>query len=68
MLSRDFKPDARLAQHLKDVRVILQTGSKTGSYLPLSALHEELLAEAVERGLGDSDNSAVIELFRRPRP
>jgi 3-hydroxyisobutyrate dehydrogenase-like beta-hydroxyacid dehydrogenase len=65
MLSGDFTPEARLAQHLKDVRLILETGRGTGARLPLSALHEQLLAEAVERGLGASDNSAVIELFRK---
>jgi len=65
MLSRDFTPEARLAQHLKDVRLILETGRATGARLPLSALHEQLLAEAVESGLGASDNSAVIELFRK---
>jgi 3-hydroxyisobutyrate dehydrogenase-like beta-hydroxyacid dehydrogenase len=64
MLSRDFTPEARLAQHLKDVRIILETGRSINARLPLSALHEQLLAEAVERGLGASDNSAVIELFR----
>jgi 3-hydroxyisobutyrate dehydrogenase-like beta-hydroxyacid dehydrogenase len=66
MLSGDYTPEARLAQHLKDVRLILQTGRKTGARLPLSELHEALLDEAVERGLGSSDNSAVIELYRKP--
>ncbi len=64
MLSRDFTPEARLAQHLKDVRLILEVGRSTSARLPLSTLHEKLLAEAVERGLGAFDNSVVIELFR----
>jgi 3-hydroxyisobutyrate dehydrogenase-like beta-hydroxyacid dehydrogenase len=66
MLSRDFTPEARLAQHLKDVRLILATGRAAGARLPLSAVHHELLIEAVERGWGTRDNSAVIELFRKP--
>lgn len=65
MLARDFTPEARLAQHLKDVRLILEAGRGTGAHLPLSELHEKLLVEAVELGLGASDNSAVIELFRK---
>jgi 3-hydroxyisobutyrate dehydrogenase-like beta-hydroxyacid dehydrogenase len=64
MLSGDFTPEARLAQHLKDVRLILETGRSKNARLPLSALHEQLLAEAVECGMGSLDNSAVIELFR----
>lgn len=64
MLTGDFKPEARLAQHLKDVRLILEVGRNVGARLPLSELHEMLLDEAVERGLGASDNSAVIDLYR----
>lgn len=68
MLSGDFTPEARLAQHLKDVRLILDVGRSAGARLPLSELHEQLLAEAVERGLGAADNSAVIELYRNLKP
>jgi 3-hydroxyisobutyrate dehydrogenase-like beta-hydroxyacid dehydrogenase len=64
MISRDFTPEARLAQHLKDVRIILETGRSKNARLPLSALHERLLEEAVERGMASWDNSAVIEIFR----
>lgn len=59
MLAEDFAPEARLAQHLKDVRLILAAGGTT----PLSAVHESLLAELVDCGLGDLDNSAVIRAF-----
>jgi 3-hydroxyisobutyrate dehydrogenase-like beta-hydroxyacid dehydrogenase len=64
MLSGDFAPDARLAQHLKDVRLIIEAGRTAGARTPLSAVHEKLLAEAVGRGLGAFDNSAIIEVFR----
>lgn len=65
MLAGDYVPEARLAQHLKDVRLIRETGRTSGAYLPLTEVHEFLLAEAVEWGLGTMDNSAVIEVFRR---
>jgi 3-hydroxyisobutyrate dehydrogenase-like beta-hydroxyacid dehydrogenase len=64
MLSRDFNPEARLAQHLKDVRLILEAGRSACARMPLSAVHEQSLSEAVDRGLGASDNSAIIEVFR----
>ena len=63
MISGDFAPQAKLSQHLKDVRLILGEGERAGAALPLSALHEKLLAELVERGLGECDNSAVIRAF-----
>jgi 3-hydroxyisobutyrate dehydrogenase-like beta-hydroxyacid dehydrogenase len=66
MLSGDFTPEARLAQHLKDVTLIRKTGVAVGARLPLSELHEQLLREAVEAGLGGLDNSSIIRLFSRP--
>lgn len=64
MLRSDFVPQARLAQHLKDVQVILNAGTDSNAQLPLSSLHETLLQELVKRGHGDLDNSAIIEAFR----
>ena len=64
MLRGDFSPQARLAQHLKDVGLILQLGERTGAPLPLSALHERVLQQGVEAGLGELDNSAVIAALR----
>ena len=65
MLTGDFTPEARLAQHLKDVRLILHTGGMLGAHLPLSRVHETILSEAVNLGLGAEDNSAVIKVFAR---
>jgi 3-hydroxyisobutyrate dehydrogenase-like beta-hydroxyacid dehydrogenase len=63
MVHGDFEPEARLEQHLKDVRLMLEEGDTVGSRLPLSAIHAELLAEAVARGFGGLDNSAVVRVF-----
>lgn len=67
MLAGDFAPEAKLAQHLKDVRLILGAGRRAGAALPLSEVHERLLAGLADRGFGDADNSAVIRAFD-PRP
>ena len=63
MLSGGFEPQARLAQHLKDVRLIVEAAEQCGAKTPLSGLHRELLEEAVRIGLGDLDNSAIIRVF-----
>ncbi len=65
MLTGDFQPEARLAQHWKDVRLMLASGQENGAYLPLTRVHEELLAAACERGWGGEDNSAIIRMFAR---
>lgn len=65
MLKRDFDPVARLAQHAKDVRLILDLARQSGARTPLSQLHAQLLQEAVDAGWGPLDNSAVINLYTR---
>lgn len=67
MLREDFTPQARLAQHLKDVRLILDAGKSTGAELPLSTIHEQLLSALVAGGFGECDNSAIIKIFKPAR-
>lgn len=63
MLTRDFTPQARLTQHHKDVKLILKEAARANIELPLSKLHEVLLARLVAAGDGDLDNSAIIKAF-----
>jgi 3-hydroxyisobutyrate dehydrogenase-like beta-hydroxyacid dehydrogenase len=65
MIDREFSPEAKLAQHLKDVQLILRSGESIQAALPFSTLHERLLADLTARGLGECDNSAVIHAFDR---
>lgn len=65
MLAEDFAPQARLAQHLKDVRLILELAGNADASVPFSGLHVELLSKLVDQGDGDLDNSAIIRAFRR---
>jgi 3-hydroxyisobutyrate dehydrogenase len=64
MLKGDFTPQARLSQHLKDVRLILSLGRKVHAKLPMSALHRKLLEQVEGSGGGDLDNSAIIKAFK----
>ena len=64
MILGDFSPQARLAQHLKDVQLILQLGNEHSQNLSLSKVHQSLLEHAVELGYADADNSAVIMASR----
>lgn len=66
MAKRHFnQPQARLSQHLKDVRLMLDEAKRSEANVPLTALHRTLLERAEELGFGESDNSAVIEAFNR---
>ena len=64
MIARDYLTQARLSQHLKDVELILQLGKQSSCPLPLSRQHQALLQQAIDLGLADQDNSAIIEAWR----
>lgn len=58
MVRQDFTPQAKLSQHLKDVRLMLAASAIP---LPLSETHRQLLEKAEALGYGEADNSAVIQ-------
>jgi 3-hydroxyisobutyrate dehydrogenase-like beta-hydroxyacid dehydrogenase len=60
MVAREFTPQAKLSQHIKDVRLILEEASRGNKYLPLSQLHLALLEQAESNGWGEVDNSSII--------
>lgn len=64
MVERDFSTQAKLSQHLKDVRLILEQADAAGITLPLSEIHRQLLQRLEDAGLGELDNSAIIEAYR----
>ena len=66
MVERDFTVQARLTQHLKDVRLMLQAAEAAGVKLPLADVHRRLMEQAEAVGLGELDNSAIIEVLRKP--
>jgi len=63
MINGDFSPQARLGQHLKDVRLIRELAAQAGARAPLSELHEQLLMQAVAAGYEEKDNCAIIQVF-----
>jgi len=68
MITGDFEPQARLSQHHKDVRLMLQAAAAAGTDLPLTQAHARLLELAESAGYGALDNSAIIRAFERLGP
>lgn len=66
MIEGDFAVQARLSQHLKDVNLILESAAVAGLDLPLTGTHRRLLEQAEALGLGAMDNSAIINVIRKP--
>lgn len=67
MVDQEFTPQARLSQHIKDVRLMLEEAARGGASLPISAVHLTLLEQAEAAGLGELDNSAIIRVIRDPK-
>jgi len=60
MVEEDFVPQARLSQHLKDVRVMRDVAKRLNLSLPFTEAHTAVLESAEAAGLGALDNSAII--------
>jgi 3-hydroxyisobutyrate dehydrogenase len=66
MIENSFDPpQARLAQHWKDVRLILKLAEENSQKTPFTKLHESILDQLCNSGLADVDNSAVIKFFEK---
>ena len=63
MLNHDFTVEAKLSQHLKDVRLILAAAGKKNAKAPLSQVHRQLLERLETAGYGEMDNSAIIMAY-----
>ena len=59
MLDHDFTVEAKLSQHLKDVRLILAAAGAKHAKTPLSQVHRQLLESLEAAGYGEVDNSAI---------
>ena len=64
MIARNFVAQAKLSQHLKDVRLILEAAASHGLKLQLTDAHRQLLERAEAMDLGELDNSAIIQAVR----
>jgi 3-hydroxyisobutyrate dehydrogenase-like beta-hydroxyacid dehydrogenase len=68
MVQGDFAPEARLSQHLKDIRLMLAAAERAGAGLPLTETHRGLLERAESLGLGSLDNSSIIRAIAAAPP
>jgi 3-hydroxyisobutyrate dehydrogenase-like beta-hydroxyacid dehydrogenase len=65
MVARDFLPEGRVRQTLKDTHLMLDQARKIGQELPLLAVHTAVLEACVKHGEAEMDNSIVVEEIRR---
>jgi 3-hydroxyisobutyrate dehydrogenase-like beta-hydroxyacid dehydrogenase len=69
MLARDFAPQSRIAQTLKDSELILEEARQQEQHLPMTLIQTGLLRSAITLVGPEADSSAVIEAIRpKPKP
>lgn len=67
MLAREFSPEGRVKQTLKDVHMMLDQGDRLGQQLPMLKVHCDVLEACVRAGEAERDNSIIVEEIRRRR-
>jgi 3-hydroxyisobutyrate dehydrogenase-like beta-hydroxyacid dehydrogenase len=67
MLARDFAPEGRVKQTLKDVHMMLDQAEQLGQELPMLRVHCDVLEACVRAGEAERDNSIIVEEIRRRR-
>lgn len=67
MVKGNFEPQSRIAQHRKDLDIILQYALAARQPLPLTQAHHDILKAAESHGLADADTSAVLLELREMR-
>jgi len=68
MAAGDTTPVSRIAQHLKDVEMMLDYAGAANQRLPFSEVHAALMRAAVATGDGELDNTAIVRQLRRETP
>jgi 3-hydroxyisobutyrate dehydrogenase-like beta-hydroxyacid dehydrogenase len=67
MLARDFAPEGRVKQTLKDVHMMLDQAGQLGQDLQMLKVHRDVLEACVRAGEAERDNSIIVEEIRRRR-
>jgi 3-hydroxyisobutyrate dehydrogenase-like beta-hydroxyacid dehydrogenase len=67
MLARDFTPQSRIAQSVKDSELILREAKERNLHLPMTSVQMALLRAAIALEGPDCDSAAIIAAIDRAR-
>jgi 3-hydroxyisobutyrate dehydrogenase len=68
MIARDFTPVGQVKTMLKDLNLLSDLASQTGTALPLTALATQLFRLHEGRGHGELDITSIVKLFDPEEP
>ena len=64
MIDADYSKQGQVKVSLKDSRLMLEQGQRLGAPMPLASVWSQILQAAYERGYGEKDTVAFIEILR----
>jgi len=64
MIHADYSKQGQIKTALKDTRLMSEEGQRVGAPLPLTNIHSQVLQAAYEKGYGEKDTVAFIEVLR----
>ena len=65
MIRGDFEPGFFASYQYKDLRIATDAGQAYGAPMPVTGVTHEMYKSMVESGLGEDDNSGVIQVLER---
>jgi 3-hydroxyisobutyrate dehydrogenase-like beta-hydroxyacid dehydrogenase len=65
LLQRDFHPDFTVELLAKDQRLVAETAAALGYPMPTEEAVRQVIADALQHGLGHEDLAAVLKVFER---
>lgn len=65
MLDHRFEPGFKSWMRQKDMNIVMQTAHELGVYLPLTAATAQMYNAVIANGLGEADQTIVIELIKK---
>lgn len=68
MRDRAFAPQGRILQSAKDFTLIRDSAAAVGQGLPFASTYLEMMQDAMVKGEGDLDNSAILLPIARHKP
>ncbi len=64
MIKADYSKQGQIKTALKDTRLMIAEGQRVGAPLPVTSLYTQILQAAYEKGYGEKDTVAFIEILR----
>lgn len=64
MINADYSKEGQIKISLKDRRIMIEEAQRFGAPIPLTSAYTQIVMAAYEKGYGEKDSAALIEILR----